>query len=75
MALGGISMAGAVGAPAAGVAFVDGAGKDPAAARQGGQLGGDGAGLGPLCCIEVHASSFAPGIHPFGHVLLYIYSQ
>ena len=70
-----IGVAGAVGASAAGVAFGDGAGEDAAAARQGGQLVGDGTGLGPLCCVEVHLGSFAPRIHPFGHVLLYIYSQ
>src|ERR1700683_3330310 len=75
VAFGGIGVASAVGTSAAGVAFVDGAREDTAAARQGGQLVGDGTGLGPLCCVEVHASSFAPGIHHLGHVLLYIYSQ
>ena len=74
MAFGWIGVAGAIGAPAACETFSDGAGQDQTATCDVGQLGGDLADLGPVRCVEVHSGSFAPGIHHFGHDLLYTYS-
>jgi hypothetical protein len=69
-----VGVAGAVGPSAAGVSLDDGAGQDHAGAGDGGELGGDLAGFVPLVRVEVHAATFASGVHHIGDVLLYIYS-